>query len=62
MFHHQRLVKAYVETPSKTAANAHSAGVTSSGPPLDEVMSMLRRLAELRTARLDAAIGRSGDA
>lgn len=52
-FHHQRLVKAYVETPSKTATNAHSAGVTSSGPPLEEVMSMLSRLMKMRTARPD---------
>ena len=50
-FHHQRLVKAYVEAPSKTAASAHTAGVTSSGPPLDEVMGMLQRLMEMRTAR-----------
>jgi hypothetical protein len=47
-FHHQRLVKAYVEAPSKTAESAHSAGVTSSGPPLDEVMAMLGRLMKLR--------------
>ena len=52
-FHHQRLVKAYVETPSKTATNAHSAGVTSSGPPLEDVMSMLGRLMKMRTARPD---------
>jgi len=50
-FHHQRLVKAYVEAPSKTAQSAHTAGVTSSGPPLDEVMSMLQRLLDLRIAR-----------
>jgi hypothetical protein len=50
-FHHQRLVKAYVEAPSKTAASAHTAGVTSSGPPLEAVMGMLQRLTELRTAR-----------
>ena len=50
-FHHQRLVKAFVEAPSKTAASAHTAGVTSSGPPLDDVMSMLQRLTDLRTAR-----------
>jgi Monodechloroaminopyrrolnitrin synthase PrnB len=52
-FHHQRLVKAYVEKPSQTATNAHSAGVTSSGPPLEEVMSMLGRLMQMRTARPD---------
>ena len=56
-YHHQRLVKGYVEAPSKTATSAHTAGVTSSGPPLEEVMAMLQRLADLRTARLDAAIG-----
>ena len=50
-FHHQRLVKAYVEAPSKTSTSAHTAGVTSSGPPLDEVMGMLKRLTDLRTAR-----------
>ena len=50
-FHHQRLVKAYVEAPSKTASSAHTAGVTSSGPPLGEVMAMLQRLTELRTTR-----------
>ena len=50
-FHHQRLVKAYVEAPSKTAHSAHTAGVTSSGPPLDEVMAMLQRLLDLRIAR-----------
>lgn len=50
-FHHQRLVKAYVEAPSKTAQVAHTAGVTSSGPPLADVMSMLQRLLDLRVAR-----------
>ena len=55
-FHHQRLVKAYVEAPSKTATSAHTAGVTSSGPPLDEVMAMLQRLLQLRTARPDLSV------
>ena len=50
-FHHQRLVKGYVESPSRTATSAHSAGVTSSGPPLAELMTMLQRLVELRTSR-----------
>lgn len=50
-FHHQRLVKTYVEQPSKTAASAHSAGVTSSGPPLHDVITMLQRLADMRVAR-----------
>ena len=48
-FHHQRLVKAYVEAPSQTVTSAHTAGVTSSGPPLGEVMAMLKRLQNLRT-------------
>jgi hypothetical protein len=61
-FHHHRLVKAYVETPSKNTASAHTAGITSSGPPLEEVMAMLQRLGDLRTARLDAVIGRSSGA
>ena len=50
-FHHQRLVKVYVEAPSQTATSAHTAGVTSSGPPLEEVMAMLRQLMEMRLAR-----------
>ena len=52
-YHHQRLVKGYVEAPSKTATSAHTAGVTSSGPPLDEVMAMLGRLMQMRSARPD---------
>ena len=49
--HHHRLVKAYVEAPSKTLTSAHSAGITSSGPPLEELMATLQRLADLRLAR-----------
>jgi hypothetical protein len=56
-YHHQRLVKGYVEAPSKTATSAHTAGVTSSGPPLEEVMSMLGRLAQMRAARPDIGAG-----
>ena len=56
-YHHQRLVKGYVEAPSKTATSAHSAGVTSSGPPLEDVMAMLGRLAQMRTARPDIGAG-----
>jgi hypothetical protein len=61
-FHHQRLVKAYVEAPSKTAQSAHTAGVTSSGPPLGEVMAMLQRLVDVRTARDHKDIARLQDA
>jgi hypothetical protein len=52
-YHHQRLVKGFVETPSKTATSAHTAGVTSSGPPLEEVMAMLGRLMQMRMAPPD---------
>jgi len=56
-YHHQRLVKGYVEAPSKTATSAHTAGVTSSGPPLVEVMAMLGRLTQMRNARPDIGAG-----
>ena len=49
--HHNRLVKSYVEAPSQSFASTHSAGITSSGPPLSELMAMLQRLADLRLAR-----------
>lgn len=49
--HHHRLVKVYVEAPSTSLSSAHSGGITSSGPPLDELMAMLGRLADLRLAR-----------
>ena len=49
--HHHRLVKSYVEAPSQSIASTHSAGLTSSGPPLNELMAMLQRLADLRLGR-----------
>ena len=49
--HHQRLVKPFLEQPAKDVPVAHGSGVTSSGPPLDEVIEMLQRLLDLRTAR-----------
>lgn len=49
--HHYRLVKAYVEAPSRSFASTHSPGTTSSGPPLEELMAMLQQLVDLRTAR-----------
>jgi hypothetical protein len=55
-FHHQRLVRAYVEVPSKTGSSAHTAGMTSSGPPLNDVMTMLQRLMDLRTARPNLSV------
>lgn len=56
-YHHQRLVKPFLEQPARAAPSAHSAGVTSSGPPLDEVVGMLKRLVDLRTARDLPGIG-----
>jgi hypothetical protein len=53
--HHHGLVKRYVEMPSQSLTSAHSAGITSSGPPLDELMTMLQRLADLRLARAGKA-------
>jgi hypothetical protein len=49
--HHQRLVKGFLEKPAAAAPAAHAAGVTSSGPPLHDVVAMLQRLLDLRTAR-----------
>jgi len=49
--HHNRLVKSYVEAPSHSLSSAHSAGITSSGPPLNDLMAMLQKLADLRLAR-----------
>ena len=50
-FHHQRLVRPYVEAPARRMPTTHAAGMTSSGPPLDQVMAMLGRLLDLRLAR-----------
>ena len=56
-YHHQRLVKPFLETPARAGPTAHASGVTSSGPPLDEVIAMLQRLLDLRTARDRPGIG-----
>ena len=50
-FHHQRLVKGFLEAPARHQPVAHAAGLTSSGPPLDQVIEMLHRLLDLRSAR-----------
>jgi hypothetical protein len=50
-YHHQRLVKPFLEEPAKRAGTAHPSGLTSSGPPLPEVIATLQRLLDLRTAR-----------
>jgi len=49
--HHHRLIKGFLEKPAKAAPTAHGAGVTSSGPPLEDVVAMLQRLLDLRSAR-----------
>lgn len=56
-YHHERLVKPYLEAPSKTTPAAHASGLTSSGPPLAEVIAFLQRLLDLRTARDRPGIG-----
>lgn len=56
-YHHERLVKPYLEEPAKASPSAHSYGLTSSGPPLEEVIAMLQRLLDLRTARDRPGIG-----
>jgi hypothetical protein len=59
--HHQRLVKPFLEAPAMSMPTAHGAGVTSSGPPLGEVMAMLQRLLDLRTARARPGIGSAAE-
>ena len=49
--HHHRLIKGFLENPAKAAPTAHGAGVTSSGPPLEDVVLMLQKLLDLRSAR-----------
>lgn len=50
-YHHNRLVKGFLERPASAASSAHPGGVTSSGPPLEEVVGTLKRLLDLRAAR-----------
>ncbi len=56
-YHHHRLVKPFLERPAQAAGATHTSGMTSSGPPLNAVISMLQRLLDLRTARDRAGIG-----
>lgn len=60
-YHHRRLVKPYLEEPAKGAPTTHPSGVTSSGPPLDQVIAMLQRLLDLRTARDRPGIGSAAE-
>jgi hypothetical protein len=51
-FHHHGLVKPFLERPAAAIPFERLAGLSASGPPLDEVIAMLARLRELRTDRV----------
>jgi hypothetical protein len=51
-FHHHGLVKPFLERPAAAIPPDRLAGLSASGPPLDEVVAMLGRLCALRTARV----------
>jgi hypothetical protein len=55
-FHHHALVKPFLERPAAALPPERLAGLSASGPPLEEVVAMLARLRELRTDR--ASLGR----
>lgn len=50
-YHHQKLVKPFLEEPAKTAPQERLDDITASGPPLAMVIGMLERLRDLRTAQ-----------
>jgi hypothetical protein len=50
-FHHNRLVRPYLEAPARTAPPDTLDGITASGPPLEVVVEGLARLSDLRAAR-----------
>lgn len=50
-YHHERLVKPFLEEPAKAAPPDRLGNITASGPPLEVVIGMLERLRDLRTAR-----------
>lgn len=49
-FHHQKLVKPFLERPAQTAPRERLDGITASGPPLETVIGTLERLRDLRSA------------
>jgi hypothetical protein len=51
-FHHTGLVKPFLVRPAAAAPPARQAGLTASGPPLEEVVEQLERLRALRTSRV----------
>ncbi len=50
-YHHQQLVKPFLERPAAATPPDRFADLSSSGPPLDEVIAVLDRLRALRTGR-----------
>ncbi|MBC6471189.1 monodechloroaminopyrrolnitrin synthase PrnB family protein [Actinomadura alba] len=50
-FHHNRLVKPFLEAPAKAVPQERLGDLTASGPPLDVVVGGLARLSDLRAAR-----------
>jgi hypothetical protein len=50
-FHHHGLVKPFLERPAAEIPPDRLAGLSASGPPLEEVVAMLARLLALRTDR-----------
>jgi hypothetical protein len=50
-FHHHALVKPFLERPAAATPPDRYAVLSASGPPLEEVISLLDRLRVLRTAR-----------
>ena len=54
-FHHHALVKPFLERPAAALPPDRLAGLSASGPPLEDVVATLGRLRELRTARAPLA-------
>jgi hypothetical protein len=50
-FHHNRLVRPYLEEPAQSAPPETLDDITASGPPLEVVVAGLARLSDLRAAR-----------
>jgi hypothetical protein len=54
-FHHHALVRPFLERPAAALPPDRTADVSASGPPLEEVVATLGRLAALRTAKAPMA-------
>ncbi len=53
--HHDQLVKRFIATPAEALPEAHLAGLTASGPPLDVLLRSLAALRDQRTAHSGGA-------